>query len=244
VPIAPRETSTTVTVTSYSVTLEPLPPYAVAGGDVMFQGMLTVDGRPAPGEAVKIKFCPYDKPQACSDLLKLTTGAWGEFYATWKPTHDMACKKYYFFAEHEASGVRSEFQVMSIAYPARLTIKAPGRVTAGQGFDVSGKLEFETSPGTWVGLENRRITIYCDRSKMAEAVTLRDGSYSVRVSIPRPGTYTLRAVFEGEGLPTQVAGVAAVMGVEVPEYLPTLVAVGAVVGAVLAPIVASSLRSG
>jgi len=198
VPFAPADNSMPLTVAVYNVTLEPLPSYAVVGGEVRFEGRLTVDGKPAPNETVKIKFCPYEAPELCADLLTLKTGSMGEFYTIWKPTHDMACKTYYFYAEHEASGVRSGFQAMSIAYPVRISISAPSRVIAGQGFDVSGKLEFEASPGVWIGLRNRRVKVYCDGSKIAETTTLSDGSYSTRVSISKPGTYTLRAVFEGE----------------------------------------------
>jgi hypothetical protein len=236
VPYAPGETSRSVVAVAYSIKLERLPPYVVAGREVSFEGSLTVDGRPAPRETVKIKRCLYERPQECVDVMTLTTGAMGEFYDTWRPTHDLACRRYYFYAEHPASGAKSESQVVAVAYPTRVTVEAPGTVTAGQAFEVRGRLEYEASLGRWAGLGYRRVHVYLNGSKVAEATTAADGSYSVRITISRPGTYTLRVVFPGEGLPA-----AQVAATDVAEYLPSLLGSVASIAVILAPLVASLL---
>jgi hypothetical protein len=92
VPFSRDSASTQLTVTGYEVKLEKLPAYVVAGSEVSFEGTLTVDGKPARGETVKVKYCPEETPESCYDLLTLETGSMGEFYTTWKPTHNMACK--------------------------------------------------------------------------------------------------------------------------------------------------------
>jgi len=236
VPYVPSEASSSVAAAAYSIKLEKLPPYVVAGKEVSFEGSLTVDGKPAPRETVKIKRCSYLRPQECVDVLTLTTGAMGEFYDTWKPTHDLACKKYYFYAEHPASGVKSEPQVVAVAYPTRVVVEAPGTVIVGLPFEVKGKLEFEASPGKWAGLGYRKVHVYLNGSKVAEATTAIDGSYSVKITISKPGTYTLKVVFPGEGLPAAQVATA----IDVAEYLPSLLAAGVSLLVALAPLVATA----
>jgi hypothetical protein len=236
VPYARGEASRSITAIAYSIRLDRLPPYVLAGRDLMFEGSLTVDGRPAPRETVKIKRCLYERPQECVDVLTLTTGAGGEFYDMWRTTHDLACRRYYFYAEHPASGARSEPQLVAVAYPTRVTVEAPNTVTPGQAFEVRGRLEYEASPGRWAGLSYRRVHVYLDDSKVAEATTGADGSYSVRITISRPGTYTLRVVFPGEGLPA-----AQVAATDVAEYLPSLLGSVASIAVILAPLAASLL---
>jgi hypothetical protein len=220
---------------SYRVTLERLPPYVVAGRDVKFEGSLTIDGRPAPRETVRVMACAHERPEVCQEILRLTTGAMGEFYDIWRPPHGMACRRFYFFAEHVASRTRSEPQLVAVAYPTRLGIRAPPTVTVGQSFEVSGRLEYEVSPGSWAGLAGRRVRILLNETTVAEVATQSDGSFSARLTIPRPGTHTIRAVFPGEGLPaTQVAAVS-----DTTEYLPSVLGVGSVIVAVVAPLFAT-----
>jgi hypothetical protein len=197
-PFARGSASTRITVTGYEVILEQLPAYVVAGDYLGFEGTLTVDGRPAPRETVKIKCCRMETPTVCHDVLTLETGHVGEFYDTWRVPHNMACRRYLFYAEHVASGATSTRQLVAVAYPVRISIQAPGRVNRGAEFTISGKLEYEPSPGIWMPLANKVVSVYRDGSKIADVRTMSDGSYSVKTSIQTSGTYTLRAVFEGE----------------------------------------------
>jgi hypothetical protein len=201
--------------------MEKLPPYVVAGDYVSFEGQLLVDSTGVPGATIKIRYCPYETPTTCYDLLTIETDFKGSFYVSWKAPHGMACRKYYFYAEHPDSGTTSDKQLMSIAYPTRISISAPGSVNAGLKFTVSGKLEYEYSPGTWKPLAGKTVSIYYDNNKLADVTTGSDGSYSATVSIPRSGTYTLKAVYAGEGL-TAAATTTTTITVSLPTFPPIL----------------------
>jgi len=238
-PFAGGSASTQVTVAGYEVKLERLPAYVVAGDEVGFEGTLTFDGKPARGETVKVKYCPENTPTVCYDLLTLETGYMGEFYTTWRPPHRMACGRYYFYAEHVASGATSAKQLMAVAYPVRISIQAPSRVNRGAEFTISGKLEYESSPGTWSPLANRTVSVYRNGNKVADVKTLSDGSYSVKMSIQTGGTYTLRAVFEGERLPTTPPGATALLYPGVSEYTISAICVALTLVPIALPILLS-----
>jgi hypothetical protein len=238
-PFAGGSASTQVTVAGYEVKLEQLPAYVVAGGEVSFEGTLTVDGKPARGETVKVKYCPEETPESCYDLLTLATGAMGEFYTIWRPPHSMACKRYYFYAEHEASGAKSTKQLMAVAYPVKVTIKAPERVNKNVEFTVEGRLMFEYEKDMWRPLQWRTVSIYCNDRKVADVKTLSDGSYSVKMSIQTGGTYTLRAVFKGEKLTTPPPGATALLYPGVSEYTISAICVALTLVPIALPILLS-----
>jgi hypothetical protein len=106
-----------------------------------------------------------------------------------------------------------------VAYPTRISISAPDTVPTGQSFTVSGKLEFQDVDGAWKGLANRTVTIYYNGTSLGSTTTGPDGSYSKSVSISTGGTYTLKAVYAGEGF--GLAPAISILGitVEVPEFL-------------------------
>ncbi|MEM1659468.1 MAG: hypothetical protein QXK94_10590, partial [Candidatus Jordarchaeales archaeon] len=74
------------------------------------------------------------------------------------------------------------------------------RVVKGQPFMVNGTLLYMSSPGTWTGLPNRRVSIYYNGNKLADVTTVSNGNFVAQVSIPTTGTFTLKAVYAGEGL--------------------------------------------
>jgi hypothetical protein len=222
--------------------MDKLPPYVVAGRRVRFSGRLAVDTTGVGGEEVRVKYCLYDKPTVCYDVGSTITASDGSWYIDWDVPYGMACKRYLFRAYHPASGVESATQEMAVAYPTRISgFTAPSRVSAGASFTVSGKLEYENPAGTWNPLGGRTVSIYYDNTKLVDVTTASDGSFTATVSIPTPGTYTLKAYYAGEGLAATAAAIA-VVGVEVSEYAIPLAGVGAVVALVAIPILVNALK--
>jgi hypothetical protein len=239
-PYAQAIAQQSVSVFGYRLTMTRLPSYVVAGTGVMFSGRLTVDNTGVGGEEVRIQYCLSDRPDVCYDIASVITGPDGWWYYDWSPPHAMACRTYLFRAVHPASGATSDSQAMSIAYPTRIRdFSAPSRVGVGAPFTVSGRLEYEESPGTWRPLAGRTVSIYYDNVKLTDVTTASDGSFSATVSISTPGTYTLRAHYAGEGL---TAAAMAIAGVEIPGYAIPLVGVGAVVAFIAIPILANALK--
>jgi hypothetical protein len=222
--------------------MDRLPPYAVAGRGIRFSGRLTVDTTGVGGEEVRVKYCLYDRPTVCYDIGSAITASDGSWYIDWGVPYGMACRRYLFRAYHPASGTESATQEMAVAYPTRISdFTAPSKVGAGVPFTVSGKLEYESSAGTWNPLGGRTVSIYYDNTKLVDVTTASDGSFTATVSIPTPGTYTLKAYYAGEGLTATAAAIAAV-GVEVPEYVIPLAGIGAVVALVAIPILVNVLK--
>jgi len=197
---APGMGMASITVVSYTLTMDKLPYFAVAGRKIRFSGRLTTDTTGVGGEEVRVKYCLYDKPHICYDIGSTTTATDGSWYFDWDVPYRMAGKRYLFRAYHPASGVESSTQEMAVAYPTRLSIKAPGKVAVGASFKVEGKLEYEESEGSWKPLANRSITIYYDTKTLTTTNTGSDGSYSATISIGEPGSFLLKAYFAGEGL--------------------------------------------
>jgi len=241
-PYAPVYGLQSITVLKYTLTMDKLPPYAVAGKGIRFSGKLTADTTGAGGETVKIQYCLYDKPSVCYDIASVTTASDGSWYYDWTPPYAMACKTYLFKAVHPATGVTSSLQAMDIAYPTRISgFTAPSKIGAGVSFTVSGKLEYENPAGTWNPLGGRTVTIYYDNTKLADAITASDGSFSASVSISTPGSYTLKAYYAGEGF-TATAAAITVVGVEVHEYVIPLAGIGAVIAFITIPIVVNAFK--
>jgi len=239
-PYASAAQQASVTVMSYSLTMDKLPSYVVAGERIRFSGRLTVDGTGVGGEEVRVRVCSYATPTLCSDIGSTTTNPDGSWYLDWEVKHEYAGSRYYFKAVHPASGVESAMQLMAVAYPTRISIKAPKKVAVGALFKVEGKLEYEERKYIWMPLGRRKVSIYYDNTKLAEVTTADDGTFTATVSIRTPGTYTLKAAYAGEGLPAATA--IAVAGVEIPGYVIPLAGIGVVVALVAIPILANALR--
>ena len=75
-----------------------------------------------------------------------------------------------------------------------LSIDAPPDAFEDQTFQVTGKL---TRDDTEEGIANQPIDLYSGPSLLATAQTSATGWYTFNVSIATPGTYTLKAEFDG-----------------------------------------------
>jgi hypothetical protein len=155
----------------------------------------------------------------------------------------MGCKHYLFLAVHPASGTSSAMQDRPVAFRTRISISAPDKVGAGSPFTVSGKLEYESSSGTYSPLAGRTVSIYYDTTKLADVTTASDGSYSATVSIGATGTFTLKAAYAGEGLLLPSFGTISIPVVgEIPGYVLTIAGAAGVLAAVVAPIAITEWR--
>jgi hypothetical protein len=86
--------------------------------------------------------------------------------------------------------------VVPSSVATQLTITAPDTVVAGAPFTVSGRLTANN-----VGIGGATIEIYVGTTLAARTTTGPDGSYSASITIPSPGTYTIRARFPGATIP-------------------------------------------
>ena len=219
-PYAPCERSTSITVSRYEVTLEPLPRWVKAGEKVTFTGVLTRNGAPVKGEYVDIYM------DGKTRIRTGRTGRNGVFKAAWTAGFKYACSDHTFKAVHRRTGAESPEQRMAIAYPTRVTISAPREVQVGKPFTVTGRLQYEYASGRWRALAGRTVAIYYDGNLLGHAKTDEKGNYSLEVAINTPGNFTLKAVFAGEALPmgamayTPTSAAVTVEAVGMPKEVP------------------------
>jgi hypothetical protein len=90
-----------------------------------------------------------------------------------------------------------------MGFITRLTISAPERVTVGSVFTVSGRLEFQDWDGLWKPLGNQTIKLFLNSTLIGSISTDGNGNYTMNLSVSKPGTFTLNAVYEGTRPPTE-----------------------------------------
>jgi len=206
-PYSSASATKSITVKSVTVSLSvsPSAPWK-AGQTIRLSGLVTINGSAGEGRTVEIYL--YSQ-LGFARLGSVTTGIDGSYSFTWTipwtvtitpaGTVTVPCKSWSFYAKDVGSGVQSPYVSGSVAYPTRITISAPDTAVPAQPVTVSGVLQYESSSGTWSGLGGRTVTLYIDSTKIADVTTGSDGSYSYTFSAPGPGTYTLKAVYAGEG---------------------------------------------
>jgi hypothetical protein len=153
------------------------------------------------------------------------------------------CTYWYFNAIDVATGVgltKDKKPWGNIAYPSRISIEAPDVVIVGQPYTIRGKLERESDENYWTPLANRTVKVYRDGTLLATPTTDSNGEYSVTDTITSPGTYTLKARYEGEGFRTSAAmAVLGLPAVELPVGLPEPLSTVLGLGAAFIPVVAA-----
>lgn len=212
-----KSMSVTVYRATVSLTVSPSPPWR-AGQSVTFKARVLSDGTPLEGVPVVFQILdPYGNP-ADFEGVKYTDS---DGYATLTRTipwtfmirsvnYTLPCSTWNFMASAviDSAVVRSNKVSAAIAYPTGITISAPSKIPVGAEFEVKGKLTYEAAPNEWRGLGGKKVTIYANDTKIGEAETDGEGNYSVKVKISTPGTYTLKAVYPGEGLTAGTAALA------------------------------------
>ena len=207
---ASKSTTITVQKVTVEVTASPMPPWK-AGQTVNIVAKVTADGSPLAGETVQL-YLWDDSFRYFYYFGSFTTGSDGTVTKTWTVpfsesfidsivggsySFTLPCNKWY--VEASCLGISGTLAA-PIAYPTDITLSVPSKVPAGLPFEVKGKLTYEASPGSWRGLGGKKVQIYVDDTKIGEVETDSEGNYSLTTKITTPGTYTVKAVFPGEGL--------------------------------------------
>jgi len=209
-PYVSAEVTRPITVYAVTVTLDPLPAYVKAGETVTFTGQVLRDGTPWAGQEVAVMIL-LEPGVLATSVARGTTDAEGKFSLSWTvpwtmpgtagKVHTLPCNTWEFYAVHLDTFTNSARRSMAIAFPTRISISAPDRVAPGETFTISGVLEYESASGVWSPLADRTVSLYYNGTHITDVTTGSDGSYSKPdARIPEAGTYTLRAVFAGEGL--------------------------------------------
>jgi hypothetical protein len=189
-------------VTLQNFTVTPAAPWT-AGQTVTLRVQSVQDSTPRVGKKIQFTIIDMDTWE-WAVLVEATTGSDGYAQASaaipWTVGSSVIpCGNIYLRAYDVEAGVYSPAKPGAVAYPTRISISAPDQVTPGQTFTISGKLEYQSSPTAWARLAGRTVSLYYNGNKIADVTTGSDGSYSATASIPTSGTYTLKAVFAGEG---------------------------------------------
>ena len=198
-------TSITVVGVTITLTVTPGPPW-VAGQTITLKAVVMQDSTPWDGAYVKFWISNAGAPSGIPISGNVVTDINGVATFSWQIPWTLSGVKIpgqtnNFFAQEVSTYVQSNLVSGKIAYPTRLSIgTATGKATAGVPFTVSGKLEYEYDVNLWAGVGGMTISLFYDSTTIANTTTASDGSYSYPVTISKPGTYTLKAVFAGYGL--------------------------------------------
>jgi hypothetical protein len=212
-----------ITILAVTVTLEvsPSPPWT-AGQTVTLKATVTKDGTPWAGATVNFYISrPYTKLIGTG-----TTNSSGvatlSYAIPWTvDTTTVPCTTAEFVAIETSTATTSNRPTGKVAYPTRISITAPDSVPVGYAFDITGKLEYQSASGVWSPLAGKTVSLYYNTTKISDVTTGSDGAYrEPYAKIPTPGTYTLKAVYAGEGF---TAAATAFLGLTVsPEAKATL----------------------
>ena len=191
--------SRSISVLTIKITLDCDPKRQKWGGSVRFWGKVTVDGG-APGVERELILGYWDPDTGVYRELArgYCDGITGDYGFEEYMSSDWACYKVEFAVKDAETGVMSNSVFVSVYYPTRISISAPSSVIKGQSFTVSGKLEYQ-DPSGWKPLGGRTVTVYWNGNVFGSARTGSDGRYSVSGKIDQTGTFTLKAVYGGEG---------------------------------------------
>ena len=199
-PYSSSSASKSIEVLSISISLDCDPKRQKWGGLVRFWGKVLVDGSP-PGIEREIILGYWDPDTGVWTELSRgwCDGATGDFGFEEYMSGDWACYKVEFAVQDAETGVMSNSVFVSVYYPTRISISAPDSVVKGSTFTVSGKLEYNDPVYGWKGLGGRTVTVYWNGNVFGSGRTDSEGKYSISGKIDQTGTFTLKAVYGGEG---------------------------------------------
>jgi hypothetical protein len=205
-PYVPASGTATVGVTSVSIVFSVSPPLPwTAGQTITFRVEVKSDGSPVAGQTVNFFYRPPGTT-AIYVVAHSTTGSDGVATASWTVPiktdyHTLACANWEWGAYVAGPNIYDFSNIITgkVAYPTRISISAPESVVVGKPFTITGKLEYESDAGVWSGLAGKTVSIYYDGTLLGQPKTASDGTFSLTAIIPISGTYTLKAVYAGEG---------------------------------------------
>jgi hypothetical protein len=202
-----------------STEVSPVSPW-IGGSPMTVKGYLRKDSTPFAGQTIKFDM------QSSTDSVTLgtaTTGADG--YATLTvntPLVFMCQTGVLIGSTHVESGTVGSTVVGRVAYPTYLTITAPDKVAYGVPFTIAGDLTYLSKNNLRLGLAGKTVSLYYNGTKIADLTTDVNGGYSKTTSIVTAGTYTLKAVYAGEGLTTASIRTLSVEGLRSPAVMTAL----------------------
>lgn len=204
-PINNVQASRNILIQAITVTFEVVePPPWLARQRITLKATVMIDGYPYKNQWVRWYCVEADKLIGTS----MPTDDNGIAICSWlmpfniSPGVKMPCNTWTFQAVHRDSGVRSNTVSGAVAHVTRLSIDAPTPVGANVPFTISGLLEYESDPDIWSPLPNKIVSLFYNTTKIGDATTASDGTYSLTTSIPTSGMYSLTATYAGEGLLT------------------------------------------
>jgi len=182
-----------------SISLDCDPKRQKWGGLVRFWGKVTVGGTP-PGVERELVLGYWDPDTGVYRELArgYCDGKTGDYGFEEYMSSDWACYKVEFAVKDVETGTLSNSVFVSVYYPTRISISAPSSVTKGKTFTVTGKLEYQRPDG-WKPLGGRTVTVYWNGNVFGSGRTDSVGVYSISGKIDQVGTFTLKAVYGGEG---------------------------------------------
>jgi len=205
--------SITIQAITVQLTVSPSQPWR-AGQTLTFTVKVYSDSTLLTNRSVKVVIGYQNVGYA--EILSGSTGSTGTYTGTWAipwtitlqpggQTPTVPCKVWWFSAYDTATNVASPQISGNIAYPTSISISAPSTAQPVQPITISGKLQYESGPDVWAPLANRTVKLYIDGASIANVTTDSSGNYSYTMAAPGPGTYTLKAVYEGEGFTSLAA---------------------------------------
>jgi hypothetical protein len=224
-PYNSAQATKSIMIQAITVTLEvsPAAPWT-AEQIVTLKATVKKDGTAWSGAPLEFRFYPNpSSPSTYAVIGTKTTDSNGAASMTyqipWEIIIDttiwtIPCKVDGFGAREVSTGTDSSMVTGQVAYPTRLSISAPDTVLPNQPFAITGKLEYRRLPNVWDPMAYKTVSLYYNGTKIANVTTGIDGSYNKPdANIPTSGTYTLKALFAGEGF----AAAAAFLGLTVPR---------------------------
>lgn len=167
---------------------------------VNFVGALIKDGVAFPNQTVALEL--WDVPASVWWIAdQLTTDAQGVWRVTKNLYHGFACQDLRWrvsYGETHSSEVK-----VAVAFPTRFNVTIPSQVTSGVPFTIEGKLEHESSPDTWYGVDNQPIKMYINNVLVSTFQTFEEGAFSTTQTLYQNANLKLK--FEGVGIPTTFA---------------------------------------
>jgi len=209
----------TVLTRTITYSVSPSPPWT-AGQSVTFTAVVKENGTPVAGILVHFEGTAAGVTKEFAREYTDSTGvARKTVTIPWMiGTFEIPCRTWDTYAR--ADTLQSTIIRAAIAYATRISISAPDKVSPGQTFAISGKLEYQIDSATWAPASGRTVSLYYNGTLIGSVTTGTDGSYSKPdATITTPGTYTLKATFAGEGFGLAPALALLGIGVEVPPEL-------------------------
>jgi len=135
------------------------------------------------------------------DTIRFLEEGVAVYSETYKPPSKL-CNVYlwghHWYTSGSGTSWADDFEVYTleeaVGIPTTLTISAPDEVGPREAFNIFGQL---TRDDTGVAIPNMSISVSYNGVSLGSVLTDMQGVYTIPASIPDPGTYTLRADYEG-----------------------------------------------